>query len=666
MNFTYEYRTALVKPLLTILFLIIPGLLCHADDYHKSNGSKEGPQHSPLGILGASGIFQVKRDDIRVKVVDKGSCAAKGGLRVGDIIIAANGKKFDQATNDVNDGGKGPRVGLGYAIEEALASAKKQLSLLVLRKKQKEKLTLPLPKLQPLSKSYPYYCARSEETLEALCAKLLTLQKPNGCWGRWGVNTATAAMALLGSGDKKYRPAVKKAAYYYIGRDLKAVRLHSWEFIYVGTFLCEYYLASGDSRILKTIQYICDTLALEGTSDNGRHAHGMSKNPGYDGKGINIISSHVFLVWTLAAKCGIKIHKKPYDATLAWLTKCTAKNGGTGYNGPFANADGSARTGLFTLGLYLSKADKGLMKIQGEYLVRHTRRMREAHANSLFGMIWGSAALACVNEKGFRQHMDYWKWYIALGRTPKGHDNVRYFIGGKRSSGGDGPGYLEFDLYNHSAMGMLYAIGRKKLFVHGNTQRSWWNGKGSEDLITFYKKIYKDKGDLLEYLKTKIDELASPAQLAATLRFLKSQINGQHKKLARPIYDEIISRLQRDINNLRIISRLKPTMAYSQLLRLKKIVRYEPTQKAQIASLLKPLTKSRSIKELHRLSLQTTKVLAMRLDNKKLPTLADKVNKELAVFLKKQKNSLLQMEAQFLLNKLESFIATTRQKEATL
>ena len=60
-----------------------------------------------MGILGASGIFQFKRDDIPVKPVKKGR------LRVGDMIIAANGKKIDAATND---GDKDPREDLGYAI----------------------------------------------------------------------------------------------------------------------------------------------------------------------------------------------------------------------------------------------------------------------------------------------------------------------------------------------------------------------------------------------------------------------------------------------------------------------------------------------------------------------------------------------------------------------
>ena len=93
------------------------------------------------------------------------------------------------------------------------------------------------------------------------------------------------------------------------------------EFYISRTFLCEYYLATGDKKVLKTINYINDTLALEATSENGRHAHRITTEGGYGGGGINVITGHVYLFWTLAKKCGIKIHQKPYSAVLDHLIK---------------------------------------------------------------------------------------------------------------------------------------------------------------------------------------------------------------------------------------------------------------------------------------------------------------------------------------------------------
>ena len=445
------------------------------ENYHRQSKSKEaqmGPQLSPLGILGASGLFQVGRADIRIQHVEGNSIAELGGLKSGDVIVSANGENFPKATNNVDDGGKGPRESLGNAIEKSLGSQNKVLKLDVSRNGSQVALTLKLPNLITFSSNYPYKCQRSSKMLKDICEYLITQQKPDGSWRKY-VLTSTAGLALLGSGDKKYKSAVKKAAYSIIDKDLAKGELPIWNFIYSGTFLCEYYLASGDSKVLKTINYINDTLALKATSENGRHAHEITDEPGYKGGGLNIVTAHVYLFWTLAKKCGIKIHQKQYDAVLKHLTISTRADGGTGYMRQATNVrDGSARTGLFALGLYLSGDNNELMNIQGKYLGKHYKRMREAHANGLFGMIWGSAALACINQKGFREHMDYWKWYMNMGETPQGHKLVRYYIGSKRNNGGDG--YLNWDNFNHATIGMFLVTGTKNLFIHGGQKRNWF------------------------------------------------------------------------------------------------------------------------------------------------------------------------------------------------
>ncbi|MCH2208628.1 MAG: DUF6288 domain-containing protein [Lentisphaerales bacterium] len=461
-------------PHLFVILLSLCFLTQAQENYHRQSKHKDeqlGAQLSPLGVLGASGYFQVGRADIIVKELTKNGIADKAGLLAEDVIIAANGKVFPEATNDINDGGKGPRESLGNAIEESLVRRDKTLRLTVERKGLKKSLKLKLPKSLPFTKTYPHKCKRSFEMLKDICDYLVKHQKPDGSWGKY-VLTSTAALALLGSGNKKYSKSIQKAAYFIVDKDLAKGGLPLWNFIFPGTFLCEYYLATGDKKVLKTINYINDTLALEATSENGHHAHRITTEGGYGGGGINVITGHVYLFWTLAKKCGIKIHQKPYSAVLDHLIKCTKPTGGTGYMGTLNVKDASARTGLFTLGLHLSGDNKSLLKIQSKYLEDTHKRMREAHASGLFGMIWGSAALACSNPKGFRAHMDYWKWYMNMGETPKNHELVRYYIGSKRNNGGDG--YLHWDKFNHAVIGMLLAIGNKNLFIHGNTKKGWF------------------------------------------------------------------------------------------------------------------------------------------------------------------------------------------------
>ena len=646
-----------MRKLMLILVMGLIAAVYSAEDYHKQSKSEEeqlGPQHSPLGFLGASGIFQVGKETITVKHVDRQGIAYGGGLKVDDIIIAANGKKFNKATNNINDGGKGPREDLGMAMDNSLISDYKTLTLTILRKDRKQDLNFNLSSIDPFAKNYPFYCKRSESILEKLSKKLLAYQGPNGAW-RGAVQTSTAGLALLATGEKKYIKAVKKAAYHLADKELNTGGLPTWNFVYAGTFLCEYYLATGDHKVLDKIKSISDTLALKATSENGRHAHGITTQPGYDGAGINIISSHVYLVWTLAAKCGIKIHEKQYKATLAHLKKCTEPEGGTGYIGPYGNGDGSGRTGLFTLGLHLSGDDKKLTKIQGKYLERHTKRMRECHANGLFGMIWGSAALACVNTKGFRKHMDYWRWYMNMGEAPKGHELARYYIGSKRNNGGDG--YLGWDLYNHAAMAMVFSISRKKLFVHGNTNRNWFNNNKGEALVQFYSKIHKNKAELLEFLANKKDEISTQDQLTETIKFLKEQLRGTNKKEAAELYKSVLDVIDQRIGAIEKLAMLKPVQAYEFYLQFKDIFKYDRDFINTLNHRLSTLLSNKKIIELHRYIQEVEKILtesnSPEKDVRKLNGL--KVNIERFISKNISQRELC-IEAQLMLEKIDQSI----------
>jgi hypothetical protein len=424
------------------------------------------PQHSPLGFLGASGLFEAERDDIRVLFVHRGGIAGKGGLRVGDIIVGANGKRFEKATINVDDGGRGPREGLGMAMDRSLSAPGKALTLKVKRRDGTRDLRLSLGDRIPFTRTYPADCPRSDAMIERLCKKAVTWQKPNGSFGGKAVQTATMGLGLLASGEEEHMGVIRKAAYHLVEKDLAKERFPTWAHIFSATFLAEYYLATGDKKVFEKLKHISDKLALEGTSKDGRHSHALRQKAGYGGGGLNIISGHVLLVWGLARKCGISIHETQYNATLKHLTKCTTIMGGTGYRQPIGMDDAAARTGLFTLALYIGGRDNDLQVIQGDYLARHTRRMRECHTNALFGMIWGSAALAAVNPDGYRTHMDHWRWYMNLGETPTGHELARYYIGGKKNNGGDG--YLGFDLNNHASMILFLSVPRKVLYIHGN------------------------------------------------------------------------------------------------------------------------------------------------------------------------------------------------------
>jgi len=475
--------------------LVFPFFCCLSEakrpslgDFHKDNKQQEqlmGEQHSPLGFLDATGIFQVGHDEIKVKYVSRSGPAGMGGLEEGDWIVGANGQSFSKATASPRDGGKGPREELGMAMEESLADPKKILMLTVMRepkmsvkfksvevKRKKVELKIELPdKIKPYSRTYPVKCERSEDELMDICKWLIQRRDSNGAWGG-PVQSATAGMGVLSTGNKKFKKIIRQAA---LNCPTSSGGLDSWGMLYAGTFMCEYYLATGHSKIIPKIEPLVREMEKRTTS-NGRHGHGAEV--GYNGVGINIITTHVLLLMALSNECGIDIDMKKGSAWRRAVDHVKASTSGDGYVGYIINGvgyDEAARTGLFTLAMDIADDEREIKARCSNHLATYYRGMREAHACGLFGMIWGTAALKSTDKKGYRDHMDYWKWYMNMGKAPKGeYDVERFYIPAKGNCGGDG--YLGFDLYNHAAMAMFLGSGNGNLWVHGNRQKEWYVG----------------------------------------------------------------------------------------------------------------------------------------------------------------------------------------------
>ena len=148
---------------------------------------------------------------------------------------------------------------------------------------------------------------------------------------------------------------------------------------------------------------------------------------------------------------------------------------------------------------------------------------------------------------------------------------MHYYIGSKRNNGGDG--YLGWDLYNHATLAMIFSIARKKLFVHGNTNRNWYNNNNGESLISFYSKIHKDKGELLDFLATKKEEISSQDQLQETMKFLKEQLRGTNKAKAQEVHSSIMEVVDKRINSIDRLAIIQPVKAYKFYLQFKEIFR---------------------------------------------------------------------------------------------
>ncbi len=426
----------------------------------------------PIG--GWAEVDADSREIVVIRVHEDGPGAA-AGLLAGHRILAANGKRFTPHTRSVDEGGKGPTRELGEGIEAAESSIDGKLTLLVRSSNGGEQtLDVMLPPLGPWSKTYPLNCRKSAVFYEGICRWLAENQGAGGNWnGKY--TTALCGLALLGRGDARYLPEIRKAAYFLseggtadISEDLVMTdSLGNWRVCVGAIFLAEYVLATGDTSVTPAIQRSIDYLASR-VAPNGRMAHDFGSMIGYNGGGLNIMNTQMHLAMALAERVGCTVDQAAWKRSIEHVKSSSGPSGGVNYAPNTGFSDGAGRAGSMSLALHLRREERSWMRAMEDYLDRTSNRFREAHAMASIGVIYHTCAIRCLNERKWRRHMDDWSWYLNLMRQP---DSSADYVGSKRNNGGDG--YLGKKEISQAMAGMMLASGLGHLHMCGGTEINW-------------------------------------------------------------------------------------------------------------------------------------------------------------------------------------------------
>ena len=359
---------------------------------------------------------------------------AFGKLRVGDRIVGANGKAFEQAHKFGYGVGvfgyEGPMMDFGNALEESQGRLAGRLTLDVVRGEETKRIVLQLPtKYGAFSASYPYDCAKSDLVLEELYAYLLDAQRPDGLWhGRSHINVF-AALALLSSGNKTHLPAAERAARAFAKATTDKISyrgLDCWQYGLYGIYLAEYYLITREQWVLPELEEINRWLH-EAQMGSGGWGHRPAHRLGGNGYGaINIITMQAKMAWALMLRCGLQVDEEKLRATHEFVDRGTNvigyvwyKDGGR--NNP-AYAD-MGRTGASSLAHYLSpvggEAYRRAALMNARCIGHNPQTFPDTHGSPLLGMAW-TALGALPDPAMFRKLLDYNRWHFALAQCPEG------------------------------------------------------------------------------------------------------------------------------------------------------------------------------------------------------------------------------------------------------
>lgn len=513
------------------------------------DGKGNGVRDVPMGPLGGVCILHIGKPDFEVKSLDDGGAAYRGGLRQGDRIIAANGKPLVAYDNDPASGGRGGPEALGRAIEES-EGGRKPLKLVVMRGDTRKELTIPLKAVGGLSRNWPLdKCSKLQKYQSGICAFLAGKQRGSGHWrtgygtGADWVTTGLSALALLGSGEKRYAGNVRNAALFFAGQD-PAAQGSNWALYYAGVFMCEYYLCTEDKKSRPFIEKAVRAFETRINPANGSFGHGSDPvASGYGGSGINIVGSGIVWFWSLAAKCGVRVDTEVWEKAINHLEHSTGQNGGVAYtrisSRGNANHNSHGRTAHVLMALNLTGQGKSHVQRLAAYLQGNPGSIREAHAYSCPAVMATFLALFMADRTAYREMLDKWAWYFTLARGP---DNRALYIGSKRNSGGDT--YLNRDLIMNAAVGVVLAAHQQRLFMYGGMPSI--PGVSPAELPPSLRRLYVniDNGKYDETIR-RLQTYASSASRGAGADAAQAMLDHLMQNKVKPAWQDVRDPLQK-------------------------------------------------------------------------------------------------------------------------
>lgn len=390
---------------------------------------------------------------MKVTGVTKGSPADKSGkIKKGQIIESINGRKLEKTD---------PRVILGDIITEAEATDGK----IELQIKGEGTITFNIPVLGRYSDTWPVNCPKSDKIIENLADLIAAQEKP--IWG--------SLLFLLSTGEDKYMPVVKKWAQTMKFND----ESYPWHMGMGGLGLCEYYLRTGDSSVLPTIEAGAEQLKklmyAGGWSGRGHAQFTYSVGSGQ----LNAAGVPAGTYLMLAKLCGVKVDEYTLHESLKNFYRYAGHdNVGYGNNWP----EGGFRDNGKTSALAFMMQGAARLDPEGEESIyakaRDISSVKAFYANPWFnrghtgggiGEMWHGMAIGFMADKRpdhYRNYMDARRWHFELSRSFDGaigiNDGARYDTSANRGSHGWGTFYA-----------LAYTMPRKKLVLFGAPLTRW-------------------------------------------------------------------------------------------------------------------------------------------------------------------------------------------------
>lgn len=466
--------------------------------------------------------------EILIKSIEPGS-PADGVLRPYDIIVGAAVPPETPACTwsevpELKPFDADARLSLARAITWAESNAGKgELKLLRHRDGETKPVTIRLEVMGDFADALPMDCPKSQRIVER-AAEFLAAQMPADGYEP-GVGRPHNPALLLATHDPKYLDHVRRSA-------IRMSELHTinyegfetWRWGNTNTFLCEYYLATGDERVLPTIREFCQKLR-DGQCNPGTWGHQCVPDyipPGYGP--VNSTGVICFYSLVLAHQCGI------HDGDQALLNSIKffgsyAGRGSIPYGDhpPFNSTTNNGKSGVAALVFHHLGADPIAQWNARLCASSNLKNIEGGHTGNYFNQTWTPLG---VQVSGEQNTINFWKRfhsYRDLARRADGSFNTQSMPHVREGHLGTGYVY-KGPLWSTGSFALSYLVHSQRLAMLGRRDSVFAENPPAElkpALVAFRAKDFAEAASLATSLKTSPD-----ARVAA----LATQLEGVAKR----------------------------------------------------------------------------------------------------------------------------------------
>ena len=410
--------------------------------------------------------------EILIKSIEPGS-PADGVLQPYDIIVGAAVPPATPASSWKSALALKPfdsdaRLSIARAVTWAESDAGKgELKLLRIRNGKQDTVTIKLPVMGTYSGTAPFDCPKSTKIVENAAA-FVAKHMPADGYAK-GVGEPHHAGFLLATHEPKYLDHVRRSAVRMSElNEINDAGHETWRWGNTNTFLCEYYLATGDARVLPTIEQYAKVLT-DGQCNPGTWGHRGVPNwtpPGYGS--VNSTGIVCFYSLILGKQAGVTYSDKAIANSAGFYGKYAGRgNIPYGDHTPYYDTSNGGKSGNAALCFFMLDAYPASQWFARLAASSNLKSFEGGHSGNYFNQTWLPLG---VQIAGRENTIVFWKRFLSyrdLCRRRDGSFIAQPWPHTREGDLGTGNYVNKGPMWNTGSFALSYLAGSKRLAMLG-------------------------------------------------------------------------------------------------------------------------------------------------------------------------------------------------------